>query len=265
MGVRHWAGLYAAYFRLGLKTVAQYRADFALVIAGAVFRDGAGLLFLGLLFGRIPALAGWSLDELLLAYGLLTASGYLGSIFLNAVHSLSWYVRNGQFDVLLIRPAPPLFQLLGEQPCNITFIGNFIVGLGTIGVALARLALTFQPWWVLYFPAAIIGGALIAFSINLIVACLNFRFTSVSSLMIVLGYLPEFARFPPAIYAAPIAFTLTWIVPHAMTGIYPAAFLLGRADYARYGLLAPALGWLFLALALLVWRITSRWYTSTGT
>jgi ABC-2 type transport system permease protein len=265
MGVRHWAGLYAAYFRLGLKTVAQYRADFALVIAGAVFRDGAGLLFLGLLFGRIPALAGWSLDELLLAYGLLTASGYLGSIFLNAVHGLGWYVQAGGYDVFLIRPAPPLFQLIGEQPFNITFIGNFLVGLGTIGVALGRLGLPFRPWWLLYFPAAIVSGALLGFSLNLIVACCTFRFTSVSSLLIILGHAPEFARFPPAIYAAPVAFTLTWLLPHMMTGIYPAAFLLGRADYARYGLLAPASGWLFLALALLVWRITSRWYTSTGT
>lgn len=265
MGVRHWAGLYAEYFRLGLKTVAQYRADFALVIAGAIIRDGAALLFLGIIFGRIPTLAGWSLDELLLAFGLLTTGGYLSAIFLNAVHGLSWYVQEGQFDVLLIRPAPPLFQLIGAQPFNITFIGNFLVGVGTTGVALARLALPFQPWWLLYFPAVIIGGALISFSINLLVACLSFRFTTVSSLMIVLGYLPEFARFPPAVYAAPVAFTLTWIVPHLMVGIYPAALLVGRADYAGHGLIAPVIGWLFLALALGVYRVTSRWYTSTGT
>lgn len=265
MGARHWAGLYAEYFRLSLKTVAQYRADFALVIAGAVIRDGAALLFLAIIFGRIPELAGWSLDELLLAFGLLTTGGYLSGIFLNSAHGLSWYVQVGGYDVFLIRPAPPLFQLIGEQPFNITFIGNFLVGIGTIGVALGRLALPFQAWWLFYFPGVIIGGALIGFSINLIFACLTFRFTSVSSLLIVLGYLPEFARFPPAIYAAPVAFVLTWILPHAMVGIYPAALLLGKAEYARYGLIAPAIGWLFLALALGVYRVTSRWYTSTGT
>lgn len=265
MGIRHWAGLYAIYFRLGLKILPQFRADFALVIAGAVVRDGAALVFLGIIFGRIPALAGWSLDELLLVFGLLTVGGYLGAIFLNAVHNLSWYVQFGGYDVLLIRPAPPLFQLIGEQPFNITFIGNFLVGIATIGVALGRLALPFQPWWLLYFPAVAVSGALIGFSINLIVACLAFRFTSVSSLMIVLGYLPEFARFPPTIFATPVAFTLTWLLPHAMVGFYPAALILGKPDYARHGLLAPAIGWLFLALALGVWRATSRWYTSTGT
>ncbi|HEY8598674.1 MAG TPA: ABC-2 family transporter protein, partial [Thermomicrobiales bacterium] len=182
MGMRHYAGLYAAYFRVGVKILAQYRADFALVIAGAVIRDGASLLFLGIIFGRIPALAGWSLNELLLAYGLLAAGGYLGSIFLNSPHSLSWYVQVGKFDVLLIRPAPPLFQLISEQPFNITFIGNFLVGVGTVGVALARSGLDVHWWWALYLPLAAISGALISFSINLIVACLAFRFTNVGSL-----------------------------------------------------------------------------------
>ncbi len=265
MGARYYAKLYAEYFRLHLKALAQFRADLALVIAGAVVRDGAALLFLGIIFGRIPALAGWSLNELLLAYGLLAAGGYLGSIFLNSAHILSWYVQTGRYDVLLIRPVPPLFQLIGEQPINITFIGNFLVGVGTVGVALARLALPFQGWWLLYFPAVLLSGALIGFGINLIGACLTFRFTSVSSLLIALGYAPEFARFPLAIYAAPLAFVLTWILPHAMAGIYPAGFLLGKEGYVAYGLLAPLMGWIFLALALGVWRVTSRSYSSTGT
>lgn len=265
MGLRYHVSLYAEYFRLSLKMVAQYRADFALVVAGSIVRDGAAILFIGIIYGRIPALAGWSLNELLLAYGLLATGGNLSGIFLNSAHNLSWYVREGHFDVLLIRPVRPLFQVIGEQPFNPTSLGNLLVAVATIAVALGRLGLPFRPWWLLYFPAVIVSAALITFSINLMVACLTFRFTNVSSLMIVLGYLPEFARFPPAIFAAPIAFVLTWVMPHAMAGIYPAALLLGKEDYAHYGLIAPAIGWLFLALALLVYRVTSRWYTSTGT
>jgi ABC-2 type transport system permease protein len=265
VGVRYYMGLYAEYFRLGLKVLTQYRADFALIIAGAVVRDGAALLFLGIIFGRIPALAGWSLNELLLAYGLLAAGGSLSGIFLNSAHNLSWCIGVGKYDLLLIRPVRPLFQLIGEQPFNPTPIGNFCVGIATIGVALARLALPFQPWWLLYFPAAIVSGALITFSILLMCACLAFWFTNVSSLTIVLGYAPEFARFPLAIYAAPLAFVLTWILPHAMVGLYPAGFLLGKAGYVAYGLIAPLMGWIFLGLALGVWRVTSRAYSSTGT
>lgn len=265
MNVRHYAGLYAEYFRLSLKIAAQYRGDFALIIAGSLVRDGAAILFIAIIYGRIPALAGWSLPELLLAYGLLAAAGNLNGVFLNAAHNVAWYVQAGLFDVMLIRPVRPLFQVIGGQPFNPTPIGNFLVGVAAVALALSQLALPFQIWWLLYFPAVLVSGALITFSINLLVACLTFRFTNVSSLMILLGYLPEYARFPLAIYATPIAFLLTWIVPHAMTGLYPAGFLLGKAGYAPYGLIAPVIGWLFLALALGVWRVASRWYTSTGT
>ena len=265
MGVRDHAGLYAEYFRLSLKMVAQYRGDFALVVAGSLIRDGAAILFIGIIYGRIPALAGWSLAELLLAYGLLATGGNLNGMFLNAPHILGWYVQAGHYDIFLVRPVPTLLQLIGEQPFNLTPLGNLVVGVATIALALSQLALPFQLWWLLYFPAVLISGALITFSINLIVACFTFRFTNVSSLMILLGYLPEYARYPLAIYATPIAITLTWIVPHAMIGLYPAGFLLGKAGYAPYGLIAPALGWIFLALALGVWRVASRWYTSTGT
>jgi len=265
VGVRHYAGLYAAYFRVCLKILAQYRADFALIVIGALIRDGATLLFLTIIFGRIPALAGWSLDELVLVYGLLAAGGNLGSIFLNSAHNLGWYIGVGKFDILLIRPAPPLFQLISEQPFNPTFIGSFFVAVALIVGSLARLGLAFQWWWLIYLPLVAISGALISFSINLLVACLAFRFTNVSSLMIVLGYATEFARYPLGIYAAPFAFILTWIVPHAMVGLYPAGFLLGKEGYAPYGRLALIMGWLFLALAMGVWRVTSRWYSSTGT
>lgn len=265
MDVRHYAGLYVAYFRVGLKILAQYRADFVLIAIGALIRDGASLLFLSIIFGRIPALAGWSLDELVLVYGLLAVGGYLGSIFLNSAHNLGWYIGAGKFDILLIRPAPALFQLVSEQPFNPTFMGSFFVGVALVALALARLGLAFQWWWILYLPLVAISGALISFSINLIVACLAFRFTNVSSLMILLGYAPEFARYPLGIYAAPLAFILTWIMPHAMSGLYPAGFLLGKTGYAPYGLFALIMGWLFLALAMGVWRVTSRWYSSTGT
>ncbi len=79
-----------------------------------------------------------------------------------------------------------------------------------------------------------------------------------------LGYFAEFARYPLTIYARPVGFVLTWVLPYAMAGLYPAGFLLGKDGYRLYGLLAPLMGALFLALALLVWSVAVRHYKSTG-
>jgi ABC-2 type transport system permease protein len=265
MPVGYYLGLYGMYLRLALKSVAQYRADFAVLIVSALFREGGTLLFLSVVFARITQLRGWSYYEVVLVFGLATVISNLNSVFLGGSQAVGNYVLRGRLDVLLVRPVHPLFLLFGEQCLTITGIGSLVVGVAIMVVALGRLGLTIQPWWFLYLPLVAVSGALVLCSISLIVACLAFRLTSVTALLMLLGYLPEFARYPLTIYARPLQFTLTWILPYALTGLLPIGFLLGKTGYAIYGPLAPLAGWLFLGLALAVWRFAIREYKSTGT
>jgi ABC-2 type transport system permease protein len=263
--LRYYLDLYVVYFRLALRTLAQYRADFGIMAVSASVREGATILFLSVIFGKITQLQGWSFYEIVLAYGVGAVASSFGSVFLNMPHTIGWYVLRGQLDVVLVRPAPALFQLLGQHCLNITSAGSLAVGLAIVGVALPRLDLAFQGWWLLYLPLVVISGALIIFSIFLLIACLNFQFVDVAALNILLGYVPEFARYPLTIYSRPLQFTLTWALPYAMCSILPVGFLLGKAGYRPYGLLAPLMGWLFLALALATWNVAARHYKSTGT
>ena len=265
MTLRYYLDLYGTYLRLGLKTLAQYRADFAIMVVSTAITSGATLLFLSVLFGKITQLQGWSFYEVVLIYGLVSVSGGLNGVFLNMPHALWGYLLRGRLDVLLLRPARPLFQLFGEQCLNPMAAGGLVVGLAIVPVALARLDLAFRVWWLLYIPLVVISGAVLAFSIYLILACMTFWFTTAGALMIPLGYIPEFARYPLSIYGRPIQFVLTWVLPYAMAGLFPAGFLLGKEGYRGYGLLSPLMGWLFLGLALCVWSVAVRRYKSTGT
>lgn len=263
--MRYYLDLYGTYLRLSLKSVAQYRADFAVLIVSALFRDGGTLLFLSVVFGKITQLQGWSYNEVVLVYGLATVAGNLNSVFLGMSQAVGGYVLRGRLDVLLVRPVHPLFLLFGEQCLTITGIGSLIVGVVIIAVALGRLGMAIPPWWLLYLPLVAVSGALVLCSIALIVACLAFRLTNVTALLMLLGYLPEFARYPLTIYARPLQFALTWVLPYALTGLLPVGFLLGKAGYGIYGPLAPLAGWLLFGLALLVWSRAVRHYQSTGT
>jgi len=265
VALRYYLGLYATYFRLGLKTMAQYRADVWIMAVSTAIRDGATLLFLSVIFGKITQLQGWSFYEIVLIYGLGTVSGTLLTLFLNMPHTMGWYVLRGQLDVLLVRPARPLFQMLGERCLNPVGAGSLVVGIAIMAVALARLDLAFRAWWLLYLPLVVISGTVLWFSIYLIFACMSFWFTTAGALMIPLGYIPEFARYPLTIYGRPIQFVLTWVLPYGMVALFPAGFLLGKEGYRLYGLLAPLIGWVFLGLALLVWSVGVRRYKSTGT
>ena len=265
MGLRYYLGLYGTYFRMALKVLLQYRADFGITIASTMIREGCILLFLAVIFGKIAQLQGWGFYEIVLVYGLSTVVGNLTPVFLNMPHALGWYVLHGQLDVILVRPPRPLFQLLGEHCFTPTAVGSIFTGIGIVAVAVARLDTPFQGWWPLYLVLIAISGALLYFSIYLIVACLAFWFTNIFSLMILLGYLPEYARYPLAIYNSPIRFAMTWILPYAMSAILPVGFMLGKDGYQPYGPIAPLIGWIFLGLALAFWSIAVRQYKSTGT
>jgi ABC-2 type transport system permease protein len=74
----------------------------------------------------------------------------------------------------------------------------------------------------------------------------------------------QFGRFPITIFGPALQFLLTWVFPFAMIGFYPVAFLLRGDAYRLYGLLALMVGWVFLGLALALWRVAIRHYQSTG-
>ena len=121
------------------------------------------------------------------------------------------------------------------------------------------------PWWtVFYLPLTVISGMLIMFSVQLLLACLTFWFVNTFSLMQTIAWMNQFGQYPVTILALPLRFLLTWVLPYAMMGFYPAAFLLRGGEYRLYGLLAPPMGLLLFGLSLLVWRASVRRYQSTG-
>jgi len=78
----------------------------------------------------------------------------------------------------------------------------------------------------------------------------------------------EAAQYPLDIYVRWFRNFLTFVVPLGCVSYFPVAAVLGHAD--RTGLsselarLTPALGFVFLGVALQVWRFGVRHYTSTG-
>jgi ABC-2 type transport system permease protein len=78
----------------------------------------------------------------------------------------------------------------------------------------------------------------------------------------------EAAQYPLDIYARWFRNFLTFVVPLGCVSFFPVAVVLGRADRTgvapAIALLAPALGFVFLGVALWVWRLGVQHYTSTG-
>jgi ABC-2 type transport system permease protein len=260
----YYADLYLTYFRLTWKARSQYRVSFAITLVCSIVGTGAQLAFLTLIFANVRQFEGWSFDEMLLIWGLMVTATHLANSLLDIPHRISSYVQGGNLDRLLVRPPTPLFQIAGEGGITLQALSRVMIGVAAILTALVTLQ-DKLPWWtVFYLPLAVTSGMLIMFSVQLILACLTFWFVNTFSLMQTIGWMNQFGQYPVTILTLPLRFLLTWVVPYAMMGFYPAAFLLRGDEYRSYGLLAPLMGFLLLGLSLLVWRASVRRYQSTG-
>ncbi len=262
--VVYYADLYLSYVRCLLKAWSQYRVDFAITFVTSILHSGSGIVFLTVVFANINQLEGWSFNEILLIWGLMMTSGNLANTFLDVPHRIIWYIRQGDLDRLLVRPPSPIFQIAGEGGLTLPAAGRILIGLAAILIALSGLP-TPLPWWAtFYLPLTILSGALIAFSVQLLMACLSFWFVNTISLMQTMAWMSQFGQYPVSIFALPLQFFFTWVLPYAMMGFYPAAFLLRGDEYRLFGLLAPLVGFIFFGLSLLAWHVAIQHYQSTG-
>src|SRR5262245_10437951 len=204
--MRYYAGLYANYWRLFIKALAQYRADLAIMIGAAALHEGSLLLFIGIIFSNIQQLQGWSFAEVLMIYGLMTTTNSLWNVLLDVPHRIHWYIVRGRLDYLMVRPASVLFQIAGEGGMNPSASGRAVIGIVVILIALRQEGVVGAWWWVLYLPAVVISGVLLLFSLYLFMACLSFWFTNVNSILTTLSWTAQFGRFPATIFGPALQF-----------------------------------------------------------
>lgn len=74
----------------------------------------------------------------------------------------------------------------------------------------------------------------------------------------------NYGRYPVTIYNRAIQVLLTWIIPFAFVGIYPAALFLQRDEMRSMAILTPVVGAVFLAIGLVSWNYGVRRYKGAG-
>ena len=62
--------IYGIFFKQYLKGLMEYRVDFLIGVFAFILTQGAGLLFLYIIFQNIQSLAGFTVDQILLMYGI---------------------------------------------------------------------------------------------------------------------------------------------------------------------------------------------------
>ena len=108
--------LYIEFLKQNLKTMLEYKADFAIGVSSTLLTQFCGIFFVWVIFENIKQIHGWTFYEITFVYGLLTLAKGFDMFFFDNLNALGFeYVREGKLDIFMIRPISPLFQLVASH------------------------------------------------------------------------------------------------------------------------------------------------------
>jgi ABC-2 type transport system permease protein len=262
------------YFKLlaaEIKSQLQFGGAFLFEFVSNFIGFGLWFLSLSFLFQRFDNLAGWSLGEVALLYGLLETIFALVDMIFSGFDPpfFGRWIRNGHFDQLLLRPVNPLIQVMGSR-FVLRRTARIFQGLVVLGVALALTDIQWTPLKVLMVPGMVLGTLLFFGGFLVFGSTLTFWTVESVEVVNILTYGgSEMMSYPMSIYPRWMVRIFTYVIPAIFVIYYPALYLLDRPD--PFGLppwshwVSPIAGGLVMVAALLFWRLGLRHYQSTGT
>ena len=256
--------LYNKFLKQYIKTLMEYRADFLLGLIGFILVQGVGIVFIGLVFNSIPTLKGWSFYEILFIYGFAQIPRGIDHVFTDQLWIFSWKtIVQGEFDRYLVRPLNPLFQVIVErfQPDG---FGEIIVGTMILVTSWSKLGLEITIGRMIALIFVILCASVIYTAIKLAVTSIAFWVKFAQSYLYMAYQLSTFVKYPITIYPAWIRGVLTFIIPFAFTGYFPAAYILGKGSFLLGVVLTFVVSFISIFIAYRIWLIGIKRYESSG-
>lgn len=247
---------------IGLKyaTRMAYRFDFFASFLAFFLFQLSGPLFVGVIYFAGGMFPGWAFSQLLLLQGVLALiKGFSFMSFFGLLWNTRRRIRQGMFDMLLIRPVNSLWLLIMDS-FDDEDLGQFVGGILITLFAVALLP-ELQGSIITFFAIAVLG-ILFFFSLALLCSAATILFIETERLYEFIDIILIFASYPKTIYSGSLAILFNTMVPLFIAGHYPAAALLGMD---LQGVLIAGLSVvLLLIISLFIWHKTLRYHTSAG-
>lgn len=254
--------------RAAVRAELQYRGNLLISIVGGLFYQGASLAFIWAVLDRFGTIGGWGLNEIAFLYGMRLAAHGVCMVVFNQLIFIDEVVVEGEYDRYLVRPLPPLLQLLTRR-LRLTTLGDLVGGVCLLILASLNAPVDWSPVAVGYLCMAVLGGATVEGSLHLSASALIFKLKRTMQIQLTVdAVFSEFGNFPLKIFGPAARFGLTFLFPLAFVAYLPATMLLNRAEELAVPALlawgAPAVGMVLLYTAYRFWLRQSRHYESSG-
>jgi ABC-2 type transport system permease protein len=247
-----------------LKARLSYRADFFISSFGMAIGILPGVLGLAVVFQSIPALAGWTLDELIFVYAFSLLALCPVQIVFDNIWQLRTKIQDGSFVKYYFRPLNMLFYYISEM-VDLKGFTQLVMAIGLLAWSSVQLQLAWTFPMALGFAFLLVSASLVMVGLLLAGACSAFWIVNSFSVLWLFSRFRDYAKYPLGIYSAFFRFLFSTVIPIGFIAFYPAEWLLHpeRAGIAVW--FTPLAGAACFALGALVWSKGVRSWSGTGT
>jgi ABC-2 type transport system permease protein len=214
-----------------------------------------------LIYGSGARFPGWNFYEVLLVQSVFMLSvGFSCVMFSNVLWATMEHIREGSFEIVLLRPVNPLFFLIATNFDPGSF--GLVIGGGVLfAFSLAHTTIVSAaaiPQFLLLFAA---GFAVMA-GMNMIMAATSFKWVGNSRIPEIFDSIMTFGKYPITIFPGIIRGIATFVIPVSMIGFFPASALLGRLEPGALLAVIPCL--LFMLLGIWIYQKMVKLYEGVG-
>ena len=265
---REVAAIYWHLVGARLRADWEYRASTAIFFISQLLITSLDLLVVLAIFGQVDQLAGWTLPEVALLYGVAGTAFNLADVFASQAERASRRIKEGTFDLLLVRPLGTLVQLSAYE-FEIRRVGRIVQAVAVLFVAVGTVEVDWTVDRVGLLLLTVAAGAVIFGSIWVVTSSIAFWTVDTQEVANSFTYGGvTLSEYPLEVLGPWLRRLVTFIVPLAFVAYLPVSHVLGRTlpfglpSWVGYA--SPLVAAAAAVLARSVWAFAVRHHRSTG-
>ena len=255
--------LLSAFFKVNVQMSLAYRADTVVNILLNLMWLGWELLSLNIIFSNTETIGGWGFGELIALLGVfrLVHTLMIALIWPNT-EKFNQSIRDGSMDYTLLQPINSMF-LVTFSRITVWRAWDLILAIVLITIGINISGDTVTPLNILTFILLTVSGAIVIYSLWIVLIALTFWFTKFDNNVTILQALLDAGRYPVTVYPVWLRIIVTFIIPVAVATTVPLQALRGDLNVGRV-LMFLAIGVASFLVASRVWKSGLKRYSGAS-
>lgn len=255
--------LLSAFLKVNIQMSLAYRADTIVNILLNLMWLGWELLSLNIIFSNTETIGGWGFGELIALLGVfrLVNTLMIALIWPNT-EKFNQSIRDGSMDYTLLQPINSMF-LVTFSRITVWRIWDLVLAIVLVVIGINMSGDTTTPLQILSFILLTVSGAVVIYSLWIVLISLTFWFTKFDNNVTILHALLDAGRYPVTVYPAWLRVLVTFVIPIAVATTIPLQGLRGELDLGRL-LMFLGIGIVSFIIASQVWKRGLKQYSGAS-